>query len=146
MIQFMLTQEMLDDIHADGEERYPEETAGLLLGRVAGGSRQVTQLLPIQNEFAAGERHHRYQISPEAMIEAEDMADELGVSVIGVFHSHPDHPAEPSEFDRQLALPWFTYLITRVESGRAIESRVWLLRDDRQGFDEVPIRIQPVER
>lgn len=57
------------------------------------------------------------------------------------FDSHPDHPAQPSEFDREWALPWFVYVITRVELGRAVESRVWRLADDRSGFEEEPIVI-----
>jgi proteasome lid subunit RPN8/RPN11 len=59
--------------------------------------------------------------------------------VIGVFHSHPDHPNQPSEFDRQWALPWFSYLITSIEKGTAVGSRSWRLEDDRTGFEEEEI-------
>jgi proteasome lid subunit RPN8/RPN11 len=58
------------------------------------------------------------------------------MEVVGVFHSHPDHPAEPSEFDRGMAWPWFTYVITRVERGKAAESRAWRLAEDRGDFVE----------
>jgi proteasome lid subunit RPN8/RPN11 len=64
--------------------------------------------------------------------------------VIGVFHSHPDHVAEPSGFDREWALPWYSYLITSVEEGRMRVSRSWLLREDRSGFDEEEIRTDRV--
>jgi proteasome lid subunit RPN8/RPN11 len=75
------------------------------------------------------------------MMQAEDMADGEDWDVIGIFHSHPDHPPRPSDFDLQWALPWYSYLITGVHAGRAGESRAWQLRDDRSGMFEQQIRI-----
>jgi hypothetical protein len=57
--------------------------------------------------------------------------ERLGLEAVGVFHSHPDHPATASDFDREWALPWYSYLITRILQGRAAESRSWRLTDDR---------------
>ena len=70
------------------------------------------------------------------MINAELRAEELGLDIIGVFHSHPNHPAIPSEFDRERALPWYSYIITRVDSTGASESRSWRLSDGRQFIEE----------
>jgi proteasome lid subunit RPN8/RPN11 len=75
------------------------------------------------------------------MMAAEDEAEALGLDVVGVFHSHPDHPAEASETDREWALPWFSYLITSVRSGRAAESRSWRLVDDRSIMIEEPLLV-----
>ncbi len=137
-----MSQALLDQIQAHGEANYPNEGAGLLLGDVEGDLRQVTQLLVLANDFEENERYHRYQISPEDMLEAQQFADGHDLDIVGVFHSHPDHPAEPSEFDRQWALPWFSYLITRVQDGEARESRSWLLSQDRGRFEEQPLEIQ----
>jgi proteasome lid subunit RPN8/RPN11 len=137
-----LSQTLLDQIRAHGEAHYPNEGAGLLLGRLDEEARLVTRLVPLQNEFNENERHHRYMITPRAMLDAQTLADSLDLDILGVFHSHPDHPAEPSEFDRQWALPWFSYLITRIQAGRAEESRTWRLSEDRHRFEEQPLDIQ----
>lgn len=143
MSRLGLPQELVDQIHAHAEAHYPNEGAGLLLGAVQENLRQVTQLILLDNTFEANERYHRYQISPQDMLDAQQFADSHDLDIVGVFHSHPDHPAEPSEFDRQWALPWFSYLITRVEQGLAKESRSWLLDPDRQRFAEQPVEVQP---
>jgi proteasome lid subunit RPN8/RPN11 len=137
-----LPQSLLDQIRAHGEAHYPDEGAGLLLGRLGGEQRLVTRLVPLDNDFDERERHHRYLISPRAMLDAQTLADSLELDILGVFHSHPDHPAEPSEFDRQWALPWFSYLITRVQEGQARESRTWRLSEDRRRFEEQPLDIE----
>ncbi len=142
MSQLKLSMDLLDRIQSHAEASYPNEGAGLLLGKVDGERRSVTQLLPLENEFEEDERHHRYQISPRDMLAAQQLADSQDLDIVGVFHSHPDHPAEPSEFDRQWALPWFSYLITRVQEGKARESRSWLLTEDRSRFEEQALETQ----
>lgn len=136
---------LLERVHVHGEESYPEEGAGLLLGRQQGDLRLVEQVLPLQNTFEHTQRARRYLIDPQAMIEAEEEAEAQGRSLLGVFHSHPNHPARPSEFDRKLALPWFIYVITSVQDGRAERSRAWLLREDRSGFEEIILEIDTSE-
>ena len=81
-------------------------------------------------------RHNRYLIPPEEILQGELEAEERGLDVIGYFHSHPDHPARPSEFDRDHAWPWYSYLIISVIDGKAGDSRAWQLREDRSGFAE----------
>ena len=76
-------------------------------------------------------------ITPQDMIKAEDIADGLDLEIIGIFHSHPDHPARPSEFDRDSALPWYSYLITSVRKQIAQESRSWRLTEDRTFREEL---------
>jgi molybdopterin converting factor small subunit/proteasome lid subunit RPN8/RPN11 len=123
-------------LRAHGEAAYPNEGAGLLLGRVVGMHKTVVDLLPLANQWRAEEQYHRYLIAPQAMMHGEDEAARRGLDVIGVFHSHPDHAEEPSIYDREWALPWYSYIITRVEKGRAILSRGWLLKEDRSAFEE----------
>jgi proteasome lid subunit RPN8/RPN11 len=131
--------ELLARIQAHGEAAYPEEGAGFLLGTRDGDLQRVADVIALPNVREEEARHTRYLISPEDTIRAEEEADRRGLNVIGVFHSHPDHPAQPSEFDREWALPWFSYVITSVQQGQAVESRCWRLADDRSGFEEQPI-------
>ncbi|HSL28217.1 MAG TPA: M67 family metallopeptidase [Anaerolineales bacterium] len=127
-----ISKELLDQIHAYGEQAYPEEGAGFLIG----SDGKVKTILPLENAREDGARHNRFLITPEAYLNAELTADRLGLNLIGVFHSHPDHPNQPSEYDREWAQPFFSYIITTVNQGRAIESRSWRLLEDRSKFVE----------
>ena len=126
----------LSQLQQHGEASYPEEGAGLILGLDTCGKKLVTKLIMIDNNREDGARHNRYLLKPEDYLLAETEAAKLGVDVLGVFHSHPDHPNHPSEFDREWAMPWFSYVITSVNSGKAAGSRSWLLSEDRQAFNE----------
>lgn len=127
---------LLAQIHAYGEGAYPEEGAGFLLGSADGGQRQVTKLFMTENVREKAARHNRFLVTPEDYLKAETTAENLGLSLIGVFHSHPDHSNRPSEFDREWAQPFFSYVITSVNAGKAVESRSWRLVEDRSKFEE----------
>ncbi len=135
-----LSNELLAKIHAHGEEAYPEEGAGFMLGS-DGEDRAVTAIFPLTNTREEAARKNRYLFSPEDYMKAEVEADRLGLSLIGVFHSHPDHPNQPSEFDREWAQPYFSYVITSIRSGKALESRSWRLVEDRSEFREEKITL-----
>lgn len=133
--------ELLEQVHKHGEASYPEEGAGLLLGIASGEHKQVLGLVRLKNSRQRADRHNRYLLTPEDYLHGELEASRQELDVIGVFHSHPDHPNRPSEFDLEWALPVFSYIITSVRSGKAIESRAWLLSDDRTRFQEEPIEL-----
>ncbi len=137
---------VLYEIHANGEAAYPEEGAGLLLGRAEGERREVVAIRGTANAREDDARYNRYLITPQEMMRGEDEAASLGLEVIGVFHSHPDHPNRPSEFDREWAFPWYVYVITSVQRGQAVESRCWQLSEDRSEFKEEEIRVKVQER
>ena len=131
-----ISQSILDQIWRHGEAAYPEEGAGLLLGKEENGQRQVMAILPLTNSREDIARHNRYLITAQDMLAGEQEAMRLGLDIVGIFHSHPDHPNQPSEFDRQWALPWFSYVITSVVKSVAQASRSWRLQDDRSQFIE----------
>lgn len=131
---------LLKRIERHGEQSYPEEGAGILLGRIEGEDRHVEDLLVMENTFNPNQRRRRYLIGPRDMMEAEDLADQQGLEILGAFHSHPDHPARASDFDREWALPWYVYLITSVVEGKAGETRAWQLEEDREAMVEVEWR------
>jgi proteasome lid subunit RPN8/RPN11 len=128
---------LAERITAHLESAYPEEGAGFLLG----GEGEVKEIFPLPNAREDEARHNRYLITPEDYLKAEMKAAELGVDLIGVFHSHPDCPNVPSEYDREWAQPFFSYLITRVDEGKAVSHRSWKLAEDRSKYDEEEIKI-----
>lgn len=117
-----LPASLLDEIRAHGRETYPDECCGFLIGGASGseveGRRSVLALERARNEFD-GERRRRFLIRPEEVRDVERRAEAQGRSVVGFYHSHPDHPARPSQFDQEHAWPWYTYIVvsvTRTES------------------------------
>lgn len=123
------------EIFVQMEATYPNEGGGFLLGRVQDGFVTVHDIVQVENTFAEEEQYHRYAMRPQDWMRLEDEADERGLSLIGYYHSHPDSPAVPSEYDREHALPNFIYIITSVLMARATEMRVWRLRSDRSAFE-----------
>jgi len=140
-VKLVIPANILRLIHVDGERAYPEEGAGLLLGRLEESRKLVVSILPVGNSREEAARHNRYLLTPQDYLNGELEASRRGLEVIGVFHSHPDHPNRPSEFDREWAMPAFSYLITSVHAGRAVESRSWLLNEDRLSFSEENIEV-----
>ena len=121
-------------IEGEGAAAYPNECCGILIGRDAGGRRLVERLEPGQNVFAADERYHRFSIDPRAQLKAEREAEAEGKVVLGFYHSHPDHPARPSEYDREHAWPFYSYVIVSIEKGRPADMTSWVLDDTTEQF------------
>jgi proteasome lid subunit RPN8/RPN11 len=128
---------LIEQINAHVEKAYPEEGAGFLVGDEG----EVKEILPLSNAREDAARNNRFLITPEDYLKAELKADGLGLSLIGVFHSHPDCPNVPSEYDREWAQPFFSYIITRVDEGKSVSHRSWRLVEDRSKYDEEEIKI-----
>ncbi len=131
-------------IEEEGVSAYPNECCGILVGRdvtdASGAARRVVDRLePGRNVFAAEEQYHRFSIDPRAQLKAEKAADAEGKLVLGYYHSHPDHPARPSEYDREHAWPFYSYLIVAVEKGRPAAMTSWILDDATSRFAEQTI-------
>jgi proteasome lid subunit RPN8/RPN11 len=121
---------------------YPEEGCGVMLGRERGDVREVDRLIPIENR-REDSRERRYLIAPEQFLAADRESRALGLEVIGVFHSHPDHPARPSAFDLEHAWPYYSYVIVSLERGRVADATSWRLREDRSGFESETLELVP---
>jgi proteasome lid subunit RPN8/RPN11 len=115
---------------------YPEECCGFLLGS-AGEPRRVVESQRARNA-APEQRTRRYVIDPLELLRADDAARARGLDLIGIYHSHPDHPAEPSEFDRSRAVGWYTYVILGIENRKPRSLTAWR-------FDESTHRFLPEE-
>jgi proteasome lid subunit RPN8/RPN11 len=129
-------------IRRHGAACYPNECCGFLLGTTLGNDRIVRAVRPVSNEFDEAQQARRYLIEPKDVWEMEQDARSAGVDILGVYHSHPDHPAHPSEYDRTHAWPSFSYLIVSIVNGRPREVFSWLLSEDREEFNEERITVQ----
>lgn len=134
----------LEAIGRHGERAYPEECCGFLLGSSQGGETRVERVVAAVNE-RQDSRHNRFVMSPETVLAAHKEARAAGLSVVGYYHSHPDHPAVPSDFDREHAWPGLSYLIVAVRSGQAETAKSWRLRDDRERFEEESLASTPAQ-
>lgn len=137
----IVSKALMQVICAEGEKSYPNECCGVLLGRrVSSEHAELLQILPIENAKAQEEQYHRFIITAEDYLQAELTARIQGVDVIGFYHSHPDHPSIPSDFDREHALPYYAYIIVAVAKGTAQTVTSWRLTLDRQHFLPDPIK------
>src|SRR3989449_10499481 len=118
-------------IRAHGQETYPHECCGALVGREG----HVSAVVALPNTTEEGPRR-RFLVRPSDYREAERRATELGAELLGFYHSHPDHPARPSQYDLDHAWPTFAYVIVAVASGVADDMTIWWLKEDRSTFEE----------
>ena len=121
-------------IQAHGVETYPHECCGALLGNDGEAGREIVELVPLANRRNDSPRN-RFEVTPEDVQMAEKKAKDLRLEVIGWYHSHPDAPARPSEFDREHAWPWYSYIIVSVQQREPRDTKSWRLRDDRSAYD-----------
>ena len=135
-----LTPEHDDAIRAHAVRDYPHECCGFLVGKSEGDTVTVARVVPAANTRDDSPRN-RFEIDPGELVKTDRAARAEGLGVVGFYHSHPDAPAQPSEFDREHAWPGYCYVIVSVRQGFPREMRDWLLRDDRSGFDEDPITV-----
>lgn len=133
-----LSDSLAAAIRAHAARDYPYECCGVLLGRVEGDTKIVTEVRALENVHDEG-HERRYLISGEAMFRVEKEARANGLKTLGFYHSHPDHPARPSEYDREWAWPWYSYIIVAVASGEPQRMTCWTLDDDRQAFQRETI-------
>jgi proteasome lid subunit RPN8/RPN11 len=135
----MLGADVEAAVRAHGEETYPHECCGALLGRDG----VVLEACPLPNTTEEGPRR-LFLVRPADYRAAERRASERAMELMGFYHSHPDHPARPSQYDLDHAWPVFSYVIVSVRERVAKEMTSWRLRDDRGAFDEEPLTREPV--
>jgi proteasome lid subunit RPN8/RPN11 len=125
-----------------------------MLGSEVDGTKRVRELAPIRNlrheqtraqevlplaEPGTESERNRFLMDPEEVRRVEADAQARGLEILGYYHSHPDHPARPSEYDREHAWPWVSYVIIRIEDGKPRDYASWVLADDRSRFENEPI-------
>lgn len=130
----------LQQIHGDGIETFPDECCGFLFGKEEGEQRTVSKITVVNNA-KEGDKRRRFEISPKDYMAAERFAEENKLSLLGVYHSHPNHPAIASEHDRVAAQPWFSYVIISVKENQVVDTRSWRLNEALQ-FEEESIQTE----
>jgi len=153
--QLAISHDLAERIRHHGAETFPHECCGALLGRDSASNeklsaqdgplvevpREVLGLFPLVNRRDDSPRN-RFAVTADDVRDAEKAARGHGMEVIGWYHSHPDHPARPSDFDREHAWPWYSYVIVSVMSGKPAEMTSWRLNDDRQDYSPENIEIR----
>ena len=131
-----LSSECRKAIEEHASSAFPEECCGTMLGvEDANGHREISKVIAVPN--VKGEnRKRRYLIDPKALLGAEKQARNEKLDVLGIYHSHPNHPSQASEFDREHAMPFWSYVIISCMEGKPAGMQSWRLRDDRSVFDE----------
>ena len=132
----VVAENHLDEMRAHGEQDYPFECCGLLLGNFTGdGRKDVVETYAISNAREEAAKRNRFLIRPEELMRGEKYAREKGLDVIGFYHSHPDDRAVPSRYDLEHAWPTYSYIVVSVEDTRAVDLRSWEMEADRSRFN-----------
>jgi proteasome lid subunit RPN8/RPN11 len=142
-----LQPEHLQTIRTQAEKTYPEECCGIIFGYLSTTDKTVVEIMPTDNAWSAEaadilnndteqSKKRRYAIAPQVMLQAQKQARDRHCNIIGIYHSHPDNPAIPSEFDRQCAWQEYSYIIVSVRNGKAAEIKSWCLDDDHLFHEE----------
>ena len=144
-----LNKPELESIRGHAARDYPSECCGILLGKADGDLKHVTEVVPLTNLRHDPSRaqellplddpgretdKNRFLIDPLDQLRVEKDARARGLDVLGYYHSHPDHPARPSIYDRDHAWPWYSYVIIAVERGTPKDLTSWVLAEDRSAF------------
>ena len=135
----------LQTIYTHAETTYPEECCGIILGNLTSEGKTVVEVMPTENAWNAEtaaelpgddtldySKRQRYAIAPQVMLQAQKEARDRKLNIIGIYHSHTDHPGIPSEYDRQLAWQEYSYIIVSVQNGKASDMKSWTLDDSHQ--------------
>jgi len=144
-MSLILSQSLYDQLRAHGEETYPNECCGIMLGKADAGAIRVAELVRAGNT-RTDSAHNRYNIAPQELIAAQRQARQRGLDIVGFYHSHPDHPAQWSQTDFAEA-HWFgcAYVITAIERGHAKTTNSFLLTgtgEDDKSFDHQAIAVE----
>jgi proteasome lid subunit RPN8/RPN11 len=135
----------VDAMLAHARRGYPFEVCGVMLGRGGEGDRRVEEVVSVVNRETEAPRV-RYQIAPEDLIRIQRTARDQGREILGYYHSHPDHPARPSETDRRIAAEGLSdgivYVVIGVAGGTETTPTAWIFRDAKQAFDEEPLEVE----
>ena len=151
-----LIQQQAEAIRRHGLQDYPSECCGMLLGEADGAEKTVREVVPLKNlrkdpkraqellpvdDTARETERNRFLIDPLDQLRIEKEARQRGLDILGYYHSHPDHPARPSNYDREHGWPWYSYIILSVEKGEAGDLTCWVLSQDGSAFEPEQVEV-----
>jgi proteasome lid subunit RPN8/RPN11 len=135
----IIEERPLEEMLKDALQSFPDECCGFFFGKESGAERKITNILVVNNS-KEGDKRRRFEIAPRDYMNAERFAEDNELQFLGIYHSHPMHPAVPSEHDRIAAQPYFSYIIISVEGNEVNAVRSWLLNDDLQFEEETIVK------
>lgn len=141
MFNIIMTSPAIEIMKNEGISAFPDECCGFFYGIEEGNSRHITTVIPVNNS-KEGDRRRRFEISPLDYIKAENYALQNKLQLLGVYHTHPLHPAIPSHHDLVQAMPYFSYVILSIEENKVADIRSWRLDEGKGVFEEEQITKQ----
>jgi len=128
----IISNKLIDEIKKQGEVGYPYEICGFLIGNIDYNTdtREVLEVYQVENRNKK-RMNDRFEIAPEDYLKVERYADEKGLQIVGIYHTHPDHPSRPSQTDLMFAQPDISYIILSVKGGKADTWNSWILEGDK---------------
>lgn len=135
-----IKKEVVEEIKRQGEKGYPYEICGFLIGDIdyTNNIRTAYEVYQVENQNKE-RANDRFEIDPRDYLKVEDYAEKKGMQIVGIYHTHPDHPDRPSQTDLRFAQPDMSYIILSVENGVAKAWRSWELVDNH--FEEEKVEI-----
>ena len=144
-----LSQTQMEQIRDHAQATYPEECCGLLLGKLERNQKKVLEVRETDNDWTPNDavnnleniasfenkklsKKNRFSIAPNILLEVQKECRDRQLNIIGVYHSHPDYPAIPSAFDREIAWLEYSYIIASLRNGKVTEMKSWQLQENRQ--------------
>ncbi len=126
-----IKEDLIKEIAREGEEGYPYEICGFILGKIdyKNNIREAEEVFQVENQNKE-RANDRFEIDPKDYLKVEDYADKKGIQIIGIYHTHPDHPDRPSQTDLMFAQPDMSYIIMSVKNGKASNWRSWELENN----------------
>lgn len=135
----IINKDNLNIIKEHAKKAYPYECCGLLVGRDAGSEKDVIEIHALTN-LNTERANDRYEIDPKEYMKIDQEVATRKLSIIGIYHSHPDHPSRPSEFDASRAWEGYSYMIIAIANGEEFEVKSWVFHDSTKTFEEEEIR------
>lgn len=135
----LINEQITEELKKDAFNSFPDECCGFILGKENGEERVIGEIIVVKNT-KEGDKRRRFEISPLDYLKAEQYAEEKKLTLLGVYHSHPNHPSIPSEHDRIVAQPYFSYVILAVKENELVSIQSWILNDEFQ-FEEEKVLV-----
>ena len=135
MSALRMTRAVYDSIRAHGEETYPDECCGVMVGKIDGDTKNVVTALALENAYK-GKQEDRYEIRPEDLLAADKSARSQGLDLIGIFHSHPDCDAYFSKTDLQNSCPWYSFVVLSIKAGKFDHANSFLPNADQTAAEK----------
>lgn len=134
-----ISEQIHEELKRDALNTFPDECCGFILGKENGEERVIEEIIVVKNA-KEGDKRRRFEISPLDYLKAEQYAEDNNLTLIGIYHSHPNHPSVPSEHDRVVAQPFFSYIILSVRENEVVSTQSWVLNDEFQ-FEEEKVLV-----